>query len=177
MKMWTLIKHEIRSTLLSPLLVFPLLLCVGLGSSKELKQQPYGIFGEAYYYADYSTVFFHGMVPLFPRVMTIACIALAISVAWIQFGRPSRQKEWSFLLHRPIRRWRLVLAKLIGGGVALLAVPMLAWFAYWLQLRQMTLWEYGSQQLFEGWLISMWGFAAYLAAPCFHCSDPPCPGR
>ncbi len=129
MKMWTLIKQEIRSTLLKPLLVFVLLPGIGHELLMQRKSQAYGIFGVSYSSSDYLNVFSSESVTVFSKVLPIACIALAISVAWVQFGRPSRQNEWGFWLHRPIRRRQLVFAKLTGGALSLLAIPMAAWLA------------------------------------------------
>jgi hypothetical protein len=162
MKMRSLIFQELRQSLwIQSALVFLFFLSLDLHINKlgpfarELLAD-----WDARYYLQ---VFHKSPLAGFPQIMLIACIAFGLSVAWVQYGRPSRRNEWAFFLHRPVRRWQWVVAKLIGAGLPILVLPLLVWLSKWKTVMEMPVWEFGSYQLWEGVLIPFWGYAAYLA--------------
>lgn len=162
MKYWIVVKEEMRTTTLPSLLIFLSFVFMGINQLSSLVGKTYGVFGSGEYSSNF-IVNYPTPLSALPQFMQIACLALGISVAWVQFGRPSWHHEWSFLLHRPIRRWQLIALKLLGAAVPLLLLPMLAWFWLWQSMMDMPVWEFTAQQLFQGWLYPCWGYAVYMA--------------
>lgn len=159
MKMWALIRQEIRSSSLKAFLAFLFIFMMGTEQMGQL------IFSGPLEYPQYSnTLTFNAPLHVLCGFLQVACIALGVSVAWTQFGRPSMRKEWGFLLHRPICRWQITLSKMLGAAVPLLLFPMAVWFWHWRLMMQLPVWEFTTHQLFEGWLFPGWGYAVYLAA-------------
>jgi hypothetical protein len=161
--MWVLIKREALGFSLKMLIVFFLFLGIGFTELHKLSQSPFEYQGQGNITHLYVKAFPQSPLRGFAGLLQVACIGLGISAAWVQFGQTNWRREWGFLLHRPIRRWKITLSKLIGAMAPLLVIPMLIWFFTWREAMQAPWWEYGMLQLLDGWMFALWGYAVYLA--------------